>query len=180
MSIEPAAITGLQVITMKSTTDDRGTGYEYYRESALAAVAPAGGWKQINMAVNRRGVIRGLHAERATKLVSVVAGTALGAYVELRPGDTPRIVTVLLRPGVQVLVPAHVLSGFQAVSAETTVYLYCLDTEWTPGGRTAAAHPLDPALDIGWPIPIDPADRQLLSAGDAALPWLTPSVTVLR
>jgi len=35
-----------------------------------------------------------------------------------------------------------------------------------------AVHPLDPALGIAWPLPIDPDDRSQLSAKDAGQPTL--------
>ena len=73
--------------------------------------------------------------------------------------------------GTQVLVPAGVCNGFQAL-ADATQYLYCFDAEWVPGMTGVAVHPLDPALGIEWPLPVDPQDRSQLSAKDAAQPTL--------
>jgi dTDP-4-dehydrorhamnose 3,5-epimerase len=85
----------------------------------------------------RFGAIRGTHGEAAIKVVSVVSGTAFGAYVDTRPTSATfgGVVTVDL-----------------------------VDQS------TIAIHPLDPALRIGWPIPVDAADPTQLSAKDAALP----------
>ena len=109
-----------------------------------------------------------------TKLVAVVQGEAVGAYVDARPDSTTRgaVVTVALRPGTQVLVPAGVCNGFQSVSPDGTQYLYCFDAEWMPGMPGVAVNPLDPALGITWPVPVDPADRAQISAKDAGLPAL--------
>ena len=115
----------------------------------------------------------GLHGEDMTKLVGVVAGEAFGAYVDTRPSSPTRgaVVTVPLVLGTQVLVPAGVCNGFQAL-ADATQYLYCFDAEWVPGMAGVAVHPLDPALGIEWPLPVDPQDRSQLSAKDAAQPTL--------
>ncbi len=170
-----AAIDGLVVITMKQVTDDRGTVREFFRRSAFdAAGLPAmEPFLQVNVTESRRGAIRGLHAETMTKLVAVVAGEAFAAYVDLRVGSPTYgvVETVTLVPGVEVLVPAGVANGFQAV-VDGTQYLYCFDREWQPDMAGLACNPLDPALRIDWPIPIDPDDRSKVSAKDAAAPRL--------
>ena len=133
-----------------------------------------GPWWQLNLTETRRGAIRGLHGEAMTKLVCVVAGEALGVYVDTR-ADSPtcgRAITVQLTLGTQVLVPPGVCNGFQSISVAPTQYLYCFDQEWVPGMAGVAVHPLDPALGVEWPIEIDPADTSLLSAKDAAQPGL--------
>jgi dTDP-4-dehydrorhamnose 3,5-epimerase len=73
-------------------------------------------------------------------------------------------VTVALTVGVQVLVPPGVCNGFQAVSAEGCQYLYCFDTEWSPQLTGVAVNPLDPALDIRWPL------APIVSTKDSAAP----------
>jgi dTDP-4-dehydrorhamnose 3,5-epimerase len=170
------AIDDLSVITMKQVTDDRGTVREFYRESAFreAGLPSLGPWVQVNVTETGHGAIRGLHGEDMYKLVAVVAGEAFGAYVDTRK-DSPSFgetVTVRLVPGTQVLVPKGVCNGFQSVSAEPTQYLYCFDAEWVPGMAGTAVNPLDPALGIEWPVPVDTADPAQLSAKDAGLPKL--------
>lgn len=176
--VTDSEIDGLKVLRMKQVSDERGTVREFFRSSAFAeAGLPAGPWQQLNVTHTRRGAIRGLHGEAMTKLVSVVAGSALGAYVDARPDSPTRgaVVTVDLQPGVQVLVPQGVCNGFQAVSDEVE-YLYCFDSEWQPGMAGVAVHPLDPALGIQWPIEVDPSDPAMLSAKDAAQPTLAEAL----
>jgi dTDP-4-dehydrorhamnose 3,5-epimerase len=172
--VRPSLIEGLFLITMKQVTDDRGTVREFYRESAFveAGLPSLGPWVQVNVTETRRGAIRGLHGEDMAKLVAVVAGEAHGAYVDARPASPSfgRVVTATLRPGSQVLVPNGVLNGFQAISSEPTQYLYCFDTEWVPGMAGAACTPLDPALAIDWPIPVDTGDGGQISAKDRDAP----------
>ena len=172
--VRTGAIDGLLVVTPKQITDDRGTIRELFRRSAFEAagvhLAP---FRQINITESALGSVRGMHAEHMTKLLTVVAGEVLGAYVDLRP-DSPsfrQVETVELRPGVQVLVPAGVANGFQALTVGCQ-YVYCFDAEWTPTMSGLACTPLDPALGHIWPIPIDPDDPAQISAKDRDAPLL--------
>jgi dTDP-4-dehydrorhamnose 3,5-epimerase len=171
---QDSAIDGLEIITIKQVSDERGTVREFFRLSAYASALAdtAGGFAQINVTFTKRGAIRGLHGEAMTKLVAVAAGEAFGVYVDARH-DSPTfgaVVTATLAPGTQVLVPRGVLNGFQSTGSDGSEYLYCFDVEWQPDMPGIGAHPLDPDLGIAWPIEIDPADRSLVSAKDAALP----------
>ncbi len=176
LRVQPTDIEGLLVITVKQITDERGTVREFYRTSAFdgRTLPDVGPWQQVNITESGHGAIRGLHGEAMTKLVAVVQGEAVGAYVDARPDSTSRgaVVTVALRPGTQVLVPAGVCNGFQSVSPDGTQYLYCFDAEWMPGMPGVAVNPLDPTLGITWPVPVDPANRAQISAKDAGLPAL--------
>ena len=173
LEVRSTAIDGLAFITMKQVTDERGTVREFYRESAFAAAGlpSLGPWLQVNVTETHQGGLRGLHAEDMHKLVAVVAGEAFAAYVDLRPESPSHgvVVTTTLVPGSQVLVPSGVGNGFQATS-DGTQYLYCFDQEWVPGMAGVACSPLDPALGIDWPLPIDLADRAQVSEKDLNAP----------
>jgi dTDP-4-dehydrorhamnose 3,5-epimerase len=173
--VEHSAIDGLLVIRLKQISDERGAIREFARQSTGAADFPlAGAWKQINVTETVYGAVRGLHGEQMTKLVGVVHGTAFGAYVDARKESPTRgaVVSVDLAKGMQVLVPPGVCNGFQCTSRDGCQYLYCFDAEWAAGMAGVAVHPLDPALHIGWPVPVDPDNRAQLSAKDAGLPTL--------
>jgi dTDP-4-dehydrorhamnose 3,5-epimerase len=169
----PGGIEGLYVVTVKQITDERGTIRELFRRSAFdgAGVTSLGPLSQINVTESRRGAIRGMHAEHMTKLLTVAAGEAFGAYVDTRPGSPTRgvVETVELRPGVQVLVPRGVANGFQTVS-DTSQYVYCFDEEWRPGMPGVAVNPLDPALAIPWPIDVADDDLGAVSTKDRSAP----------
>lgn len=176
LEARPTAIAGLMVVTMKQVTDERGTVREFYRESAFAAAGlpSLGPWVQVNVTETRRGAVRGIHGEDMHKLVAVVAGEAFGAYVDLRRGSPSfgAVVTANLGPGTQVLVPPGVGNGFQATGEGSTQYLYCFDHEWVAGMAGVACSPLDPALGIDWPLPVDPSDRAQVSEKDRDAPLL--------
>jgi len=171
--LREAAIDGMYVVTVKQITDERGTIRELFRRSAFesAGVTSLGALSQINATDSRRGAIRGLHAEQTTKLLTIAAGEAFGAYVDTRPGSPTfgAVETVALRPGVQVLIPRGVANGFQTLS-DMSHYVYCFDEEWWPGMPGVAVNPLDPALAIPWPIEIDPDETTALSAKDRSAP----------
>jgi dTDP-4-dehydrorhamnose 3,5-epimerase len=50
--------------------------------------------------------------------------------------------------------------------------VYCFDNEWQVGMSGVAVSPLDPALGIEWPIPVDRDDPAAISAKDSSLPTL--------
>ncbi len=171
--LREGSIDGLFVVTVKQVTDERGTIRELFRRSAFesAGVTGLGRLSQINVTESRRGAIRGMHAEEMTKLLTLAAGEAFGAYVDLRPGSPTygAVETVPLQPGVQVLLPRGVANGFQTLS-EVSQYVYCFDEEWRPGMPGVAVNPLDPALAIPWPIEVDVDDTAVLSAKDRSAP----------
>lgn len=173
MTVATSAIDGLALIEMKAVGDERGVVREFYRESAFidAGLPSLGPWVQINVTETRRGAIRGLHGEDMFKLVAIVSGEAFGAYLDTRTGSPTHgaVVTARLLPGTQVLVPKGVCNGFQSVS-DVTQYLYAFDHEWQPGMAGSAVNPLDPALRIAWPVPVDVADPAQVSSKDANLP----------
>ncbi|WP_051265251.1 dTDP-4-dehydrorhamnose 3,5-epimerase family protein [Nakamurella lactea] len=173
MQVDKTAIDGLLVLTMKQVTEPRGTVREFFRASAYAGpLAGLGAWQQINITETARGGIRGLHGEAMVKLVACVAGEAFGAYLDAREGSPSygAVVTLPLRTGTQVLVPAGVCNGFQSVSEAGCQYLYCFTDEWRPGMAGVGYSPLDTGLGIDWPIPVDPQNPAQVSAKDASAP----------
>jgi dTDP-4-dehydrorhamnose 3,5-epimerase len=167
-------IRGLFVVEMKQIEDERGVVREFFRASDFGGpiLPEVGPWAQVNVTATDQGAIRGLHGEEMNKFVSVASGEAYGAYLDARP-DSPTfglVVTIDLRPGVGVLVGEGICNGFQAVAPGVTQYLYCFDREWSATMPGIGVSPIDPDLAIAWPIPIDPDDRSVLSAKDAALP----------
>ena len=167
-------IEGLKIVSAKMSTDDRGTVRELYRGSVYSEVLSKKviEWKQINLTRTKKGAVRGLHGEAMSKLVTVAYGSVFGAYVDTRPDSKTfgAVQTVHITPGVQVFVPQGVCNGFQAL--EDTEYLYFFDNEWAPGMPGTALCPLDPELDIKWPIDIDISDLNQISEKDSKAPTL--------
>lgn len=175
LTVSKSKIDGLQIIHVKTVTDDRGTVRELYRESSHSEILPetVSTWKQVNLTRTRRGAVRGLHGEAMSKLVTVACGSAFGVYVDTRSDSKTFgvVVTVHITPGIQVFVPQGVCNGFQALEDDTE-YLYFFDNEWAAGMSGTALTPLDRELGIDWPIPIDPENLGQISEKDAKAPTL--------
>ena len=117
--VESTPIDGLLVVRLKQVDDERGTVREFFRASQWEhdrlTGCLEGPWAQVNVTESGRGVIRGLHGEAMNKLVGVVSGSALGAYLDARAGSATYGVvhTVSLEKGTQFFVPK---GGVQRVS----------------------------------------------------------------
>ena len=170
LAVRAGNIDGLLIVTMKQVADDRGTVRELFRRSAFDQLGISiSRIDQINVTeTSLRGAVRGMHAEAMTKLVAVAYGRAHGLYVDMRR-DSPTFANVdevELVAGTQVLVPAGVANGFQALE-DGCQYAYCFDREWAPDMPGEAFSPLDPIVADRWPLPFDRSDRRLLSLKDA-------------
>jgi dTDP-4-dehydrorhamnose 3,5-epimerase len=172
MAVRSTAIEGLAIITMKQAEDERGVVREFYRRSSWLehGLPDLGDWHQLNVTESKLGALRGLHGEDMHKLVAIVSGRAFAAYVDTRVGSPSfgEVLTAVLDAGVQVLVPRGVCNGFQSLTP--TQYLYSFDAEWRPGMAGTAVNPLDPALDIAWPM------EPVLSEKDRAQPTFAQAV----
>lgn len=173
--VSDSKINGLKIIHPKMITEERGSVRELYRQSSYSGVLPDTNsvWKQINLTRTKKGAVRGLHGEAMSKLVTVAFGSAFGVYVDTRHDSSTigAVVTVHLVPGVQVFVPQGVCNGFQALE-DNTEYLYFFDQEWVSGMKGVALSPLDKQLNIDWPIPVDPTNREQISEKDVSAPTL--------
>ena len=162
-------IDGLKVRHVHEAIDSRGPLWEMYRESGSEGVPV-----QVNVMSADRGVVRGLHGEAETsKLFGVIAGEALGVFVDTRRGSPTfgAVETVKLVPGMQVTVPSGVCNGFQAL-LDRTCCMCALSREWRPDMPGVYVNPFDPALGIEWPVAVDHNDRAYVSERDANAPFL--------
>ena len=150
-----------------------GHGARVLPRLGLCRGVPGHGWQQINVTESRHGAVRGLHGEAMTKLVSCVAGEAFGVYLDARP-DSPSygaVVTVRLRPGVQVLVPAGRLQRVP-VAVEPRAPSTCTASPRS-GSRAWPASPTrrwTPAWASTGRCRSTPADPSQISAKDAGAP----------
>jgi dTDP-4-dehydrorhamnose 3,5-epimerase len=170
-ALETTPIPGLLVLRLDVRRDERGWFEEAWQRERMTTLGlPDFGPVQANVAWNqRRGTTRGMHAEPWDKLVTVVSGSAYGAWVDLRAGDAfGRTYTVALEPGVAVFVPRGVGNGYQT-TADATTYSYLVNDHWRPDVPYVAVDHADRALAIDWPVA--PAER-ILSERDRTAPPL--------
>lgn len=185
MKLVPTAISGVVVVEPTVFADDRGWFTESFNESrfhaALAELGlPAPGpFVQDNHSCSRRGVLRGLHFQRAPhgqgKLVRVVQGAAFDVAVDIRRGSPTfghwvgeELSAANKR---QMWIPEGFAHGFLALEDETH-FLY-KTTDYYDQPSEGAILWSDPDLAIGWP---GEPGRFIVSAKDAAAPRLAGSV----
>ena len=154
--IDSTPIPGLIVIRLNVKHNDDGWFKEnWHRAKHTALGLPDFDPVQHNVThVVNRGITRGFTAEPWDRLVSVTSGRAMGAWVDLREGETfGRTFHVDLDRSTSVFVPRGVANAHQVLEDGTT-FNYLLEHHWTPEarGRSSFVDLFDPALAIPWPI----------------------------
>jgi dTDP-4-dehydrorhamnose 3,5-epimerase len=173
---EPTAIAGCGVVGLPHHADARGEFVKVFQASIASAAGDDPGIAELFWSRSHRGVIRGLHFQvpphAHTKLVTIIAGRALDAVVDLRVGAPTygTWITVELDAAspVGVVVPVGCAHGFQAL-ADDTVMLYATSTEHHPDSDRGVRWD---SAGIPWSI----ADA-VTSERDAAFPTLAEFVS---
>ncbi len=158
MHIVPTGLEGVVIIEPRIVGDARGYFMEAYVAHAWGEVCPAP-FVQENESHSVRGVVRGLHFQRAPhaqgKLVRVVRGRVLDVAVDIRVGSPTfgQHVAVELSEDNhrQLFVPRGFAHGFSVLSPEAT-FLYKCDAYYAPESEGSVAWD-DPQLAIDWGVP---------------------------
>lgn len=115
---------------------------------------------QWNISVNnKKGVLRGIHAEPWDKYVHCIHGQAFAAIVDMQK-DSPtfgRHQTFMLDETKALFVPKGMGNSYQALS-DNTIYGYLVNAHWSPDVPYSAVHYADPELSISWPLPVGSED----------------------
>ncbi len=173
MSIENLEIPGAWVFTPKQFSDDRGTFFEWFQDSAyLEASGHEFQLAQANCSISQRGVLRGIHFAEdppgQRKYVMCLMGSAMDVLVDLR-SESPtygqwRSVNLDTVDRRVVSIPNGVGHAFMALE-DNTVITYLCDQRYNPA-KEREINPLDPFIGIDWPKGIDP----ILSDKDLSAP----------
>lgn len=166
-------IAGLLVVQPEAGSDTRGTFSERYKMSEFKRAGIRDIFVQENMSVSRKGVLRGLHYQRAphaqAKLVSCGRGKIYDVAADLRPSSKTfgKSFGVELsgENGLMLYIPAGFAHGFYALTGGAEVSYKC-SKEYAPS-HDAGVRWDDPDLAVKWPGP-----RPVLSLKDLALPLL--------
>jgi len=171
MHAESTAIDGVFILQPKVFGDARGFFLESFNQGAFdAAVGQHFHFVQDNHSRSARGVLRGLHFQKAPnaqgKLVRVTAGAVFDVAVDIRR-ESPtfgRWVGVELTGDNhrQLWIPPGLAHGFLVLS-DTADFLYKTTEFYSPADEGAVRWD-DPELAIGWP---DVGEAPRLSAKDA-------------
>ena len=164
---------GLVVVQPEVGSDGRGTFSERYKMSEFRKAGIKDVFVQENLSVSRKGVLRGLHYQRAphaqAKLVRCGHGRIFDVAADLRPGSKTfgrSFGLELSRENcLQLYIPAGFAHGFYALTDDAEVIYKC-SKEYAPS-HDAGVRWDDPDLAVKWP-----GRRHLLSPKDLALPLL--------
>lgn len=165
-------IEGVLVVRGKRFADNRGFFSELYKEE-LFSKNGVSKFVQDNMSESSAGVIRGLHWQSEPfgqgKLVTCLAGAILDVAVDVREGSSTfgKHVAVELsaKEPISLWVPTGFAHGFQALEDQTRVF-YKVTNYWNKDSERSL-NPLDPQLDVKWPL-----TEFMLSEKDAEAPNL--------
>jgi dTDP-4-dehydrorhamnose 3,5-epimerase len=176
MKIITTAIEGVLILEPKVFGDERGFFFESFNQRAFnEAVGQAVDFVQDNHSRSAKGVLRGLHFQRAPhaqgKLVRVTQGSVFDVAVDIRPDSATfgRWVGVKLSAHNhrQLWIPPGLAHGF-LVTSDSADFLYKTTDYYRPESEGSVRWD-DPDLAIAWPLEgLTPA----LSAKDAAAPGL--------
>ena len=152
---------GLKLIQRKPLGDARGFLTRLFCTDQLAAAGWTSSVAQINHAYTARsGTVRGMHYQKPPhaemKLVSCLQGTLWDVAVDLRK-DSPTFlhwhVELLSADNHRaLLIPKGFAHGFQTLCDDVHL-VYCHSEAYHPESD-AGLNPLDPRMDIDWPLPI--------------------------
>jgi dTDP-4-dehydrorhamnose 3,5-epimerase len=174
VKVRPLSIEGAYEITPIQYGDDRGMFMEWYRgDTTTATVGHPFELAQANISMSIRGAVRGIHFADVppgqAKYITCVAGAVLDMVVDVRVGSPTYGQWEAVRLDETDRRTVHLVEGlghgFCALSERATIAYLC-STPYTPA-REYTVHPLDPDLDIRWPV-----DAPVLSARDSAAPSL--------
>lgn len=150
--------------------DARGYFMETWREEDFnQAIGHEVHFVQDNQSMSSRGVLRGLHFQKAdasqAKLVRVLQGVVVDVAVDLRQSSPTFgryvIVELSAENKRQLFIPRGFAHGFQVIS-DTAVFTYKVDNRYAPETECSISYN-DPTIGIKWPIE---GDDVLLSEKD--------------
>ena len=171
MQVTRTAIEGVLVLEPKVFGDERGFFIESFNQQAFNdAVGHAVDFVQDNHSRSARGVLRGLHYQRAPhaqgKLVRVTQGSVFDVAVDVRAGS-PTFgqwfgIALSGANHKQLWIAPGLAHGF-LVTSDSADFLYKTTAYYHPEAETSVRWN-DPALAITWPLN---GREPVLSAKDA-------------
>lgn len=176
MNFVQSELSGIMIIEPAVHRDERGWFMESFRQDRFADALRGFGlpvpapFVQDNDSFSRKGVLRGLHYQKAPhcqgKLVRVVRGAVYDVAVDIRKGSPTlgqHVGIELSAENQRILwIPAGFAHGFLALGEDN--HIHYKTTDYYAVGSEASIQWNDPRLAINWPLIdpliISPKDRQ--------------------
>ena len=179
MKVTPTPIQDCYLITPDVFQDERGYFCEtFHKEKFEALTGIATDFVQDNQSRSKKGVVRGLHFQKAphqqAKLVRVISGQVLDVVVDLRK-DSPSFgqhYAVILDEDNknQLYIPRGCAHGFATLS-EYSVFAYKCDAFYNRESDSGIRFD-DATFGIDWRLP---KDQMIVSEKDQNLPLFDPT-----
>jgi dTDP-4-dehydrorhamnose 3,5-epimerase len=174
--VTPQSIPDVLLIEPTVFTDDRGYFKESYNLLDFEEFLPGVKFVQDNESKSSKGVLRGLHFQRAphaqAKLVRVIQGSIWDVAIDMRlDSQTFKqfvFAELTTENHAQYFIPRGFAHGF-LVTSETAIVQYKTDNFYR-AAADGGIHPHDPDLNIPWPLPME---EHILSGKDRSLPFLS-------
>ena len=172
-SFKRLEISDVILVETKSFPDERGFFLESFKESAFHANGINARFIQDNLTHSIKGVLRGLHYQKApkaqAKLVTALRGEIFDVAVDIRK-DSPTyrkwVGEILSENNHKLLyIPEGFAHGFCVLSEKADV-LYKVSQEYSSEDEEGILWN-DPEINITWPI-----DKPILQEKDSKLPIL--------
>ena len=167
-----------EVLLIKPTvyTDDRGYFKESYNLQDFEEFLSGVKFIQDNESKSTRGVLRGLHFQKAphaqSKLIRVIRGSIWDVAVDIRHDSHTFkqycFAELTADNHFQLFIPRGFAHGF-LVTSDMAIVQYKTDNFYNPQSD-AGIHAHDPELNVPWPLAIE---EHLLSEKDLLLPRLS-------
>jgi dTDP-4-dehydrorhamnose 3,5-epimerase len=177
--VTPQSIPDVLLIEPTVYADDRGYFKESYNLNDFEEFLPDVKFVQDNESKSSKGVLRGLHFQKAphaqAKLIRVIQGSIWDVAVDIRK-DSPTFrqfvfVELTAENHAQYFIPRGFAHGF-LVTSEIAIVQYKTDNFYHPTSDSGI-YPHDCELDIPWPIS---NNEYILSNKDKGLPFLSDVV----
>jgi dTDP-4-dehydrorhamnose 3,5-epimerase len=158
MTVETTFIKDLLVLTPAIFEDERGYFFESYSEASFVKNGLSYTFIQDNQSFSKKGVIRGLHFQKApysqAKLVRVLQGEILDVAVDLRKDSVTYgqhfSIQLSAENKKQLLVPKGFAHGFSVLSANAVVS-YKVDEVYHKESESGIQYN-DSTLAINWQV----------------------------
>jgi dTDP-4-dehydrorhamnose 3,5-epimerase len=182
MRLTSTALAGATIVDLELREDDRGFFARTFcrEEFATAGLEPL--VEQCNLSYNHRaGTLRGMHYQLApaeeAKLVRCTRSAIVDVIVDMRPESATYLQHVAVELTADnrraLYVPPMFAHGYLTL-ADGAEVVYQVSQAYMPGAEAGLRYD-DPALGIGWPVPVT-----VISPKDAAWPLLAERAEVVR
>lgn len=150
-------IRGAYIVEFKRHGDSRGYFNELFNCEKYDDLLNKKEWKQVSFSNSSKNVIRGLHCSPYGKFITCTSGSFYDVIADIRPKSPTygRWCRILLTSSncLQVYVPANCGHGFCTMEDNTSA-LYLQEGCFDPS-RENDTHPMDPFINVSWPIKND-------------------------